>query len=95
MRLIIIISLNLSFQVKDGLLALRQKLTVGDVRDFTVFTGAVIDAVAFKRISGYIEYAKKSSNMEILGGGDYDNSYVLSQLLLTQRFILMDLLSLR
>ncbi|XP_011875969.1 PREDICTED: delta-1-pyrroline-5-carboxylate dehydrogenase, mitochondrial [Vollenhovia emeryi] len=61
-------------KVKDGLLALRQKLTVGDVRDFTVFTGAVIDAVAFKRISGYIEYAKKSPKMEILGGGGYDDS---------------------
>lgn len=66
-----------SFQVKDGLLALRQKLSVGDVRDFTIFTGAVIDAVAFKRISGYIEYAKKSPKMEILGGGGYNDSYVL------------------
>lgn len=74
---------ELSFQIKDGLLALRQKLTIGDVRDFTMFTGAVIDAVAFKRISGYIEYAKKSSKMEILGGGGYDNSYVLSRLSFT------------
>lgn len=73
-------------QVKAGLLALRQKLTIGDIRDFTVFTGAVIDAVAFKRISGYIEYAKKSPKMEILGGGGYDNSYVLSRLSLAQRY---------
>lgn len=64
------------FQVKDGLLGLRQKLTIGDVQDFTVFTGAVIDATAFKRISGYIDYAKKSPKMEILGGGGYDDSYV-------------------
>ncbi|XP_011159082.1 delta-1-pyrroline-5-carboxylate dehydrogenase, mitochondrial isoform X1 [Solenopsis invicta] len=61
-------------KIKDGLLALRKKLTIGDVRDFTMFTGAVIDAVAFKRISGYIEYAKKSPKMEILGGGGYDDS---------------------
>jgi len=73
---------ELLFQIKDGLLALRQKLTIGDIRDFTVFTGAVIDAAAFKRISGYIEYAKKSPNLEILGGGGYDDSYVLLQLLL-------------
>lgn len=66
------------FQVKDGLLALRAKLKVGDIRDFTVFTGAVIDAVAFKRISGYIDYAKKSPKMEIIGGGGYDDSYVPS-----------------
>lgn len=65
------------FQIKDGLLGLRQKLTIGDVQDFTMFTGAVIDAAAFKRISGYIDYAKKSPKMEILGGGGYDNSYVL------------------
>jgi len=77
--------------VKEGLLALRQKLTIGDIRDFTIFTGAVIDAIAFKRISGYIEYAKKSPKMEILGGGGYDDSYVLSQLLLTQQFILINL----
>lgn len=77
------------FQIKDGLLALRQKLTIGDVRDFTIFTGAVIDAVAFKRISGYIEYAKKSPKMEILGGGGYDNSYVLLRLSLAT--ILIDL----
>ena len=75
--------LELLFQIKDGLLALRQELTIGDIRDFTVFTGAVIDAVAFKRISGYIEYAKKSPNLKILGGGGCDDSYVLLQLLLT------------
>ncbi|XP_014470624.1 PREDICTED: delta-1-pyrroline-5-carboxylate dehydrogenase, mitochondrial [Dinoponera quadriceps] len=61
-------------EVKNGLLELREKLTVGDVRDFTVFTGAVIDAIAFKRIVGYIEYAKKSPKMEVIGGGDYDDS---------------------
>lgn len=61
-------------QIKDGLLSTREKLKVGDVRDFTVFTGAVIDAIAFKRISGYIEHAKKSSNLEIIGGGQYDDS---------------------
>lgn len=42
-----------------------------------MFTGAVIDAIAFKRISSYIEHAKKSSNLEIIGGGKYDDSYVL------------------
>lgn len=69
------------FQIKDGLLDLRQKLKVGDVRDFTVFTGAVIDATAFKRISGYIDYARKSSKMEIIGGGHCDDSYVFEMCL--------------
>ena len=61
-------------KVKEGLLSLRDKLKIGDVRDFTVFTGAVIDAAAFKRITGYIEHAKKSPNLEIIGGGGYDDS---------------------
>ncbi|XP_029054338.1 delta-1-pyrroline-5-carboxylate dehydrogenase, mitochondrial [Osmia bicornis bicornis] len=62
-------------KIKEGLLSIRDKLKIGDVRDFTVFTGAVIDEVAFKRISGYIEHAKKSPNLEIIGGGKYDNSH--------------------
>ncbi|XP_076167716.1 delta-1-Pyrroline-5-carboxylate dehydrogenase 1 isoform X1 [Ptiloglossa arizonensis] len=62
-------------KIKEGLLSIRDTLKIGDVRDFTMFTGAVIDATAFKRISGYIEYAKKSSNLEIIGGGKYDDSH--------------------
>lgn len=61
-------------KLKEHLLSIRDKLKVGDVRDFTVFTGAVIDAVAFKRISGYIKHAEKSPNLEIIGGGKYDDS---------------------
>ncbi|XP_076292110.1 delta-1-Pyrroline-5-carboxylate dehydrogenase 1 [Lasioglossum baleicum] len=61
-------------KLKERLLSIRDKLKVGDVRDFTVFTGAVIDAVAFKRISGYIKHAEKSPNLEIIGGGKYDDS---------------------
>lgn len=38
------------------------------------FTSAVIDDKAFKRITGYIEHAKKSSNLEILAGGNYSDS---------------------
>lgn len=41
-----------------------------------MFAGAVIDAAAFKRISSYIEHAKKSGNLEIIGGGKCDDSYV-------------------
>ncbi|KAF3420089.1 hypothetical protein E2986_07320 [Frieseomelitta varia] len=61
-------------KIKEGLLSIRDTLKIGDVRDFTVFAGAVIDATAFKRISGYIEHAKKSSNLEVIGGGKYDDS---------------------
>jgi len=59
--------------VKDDLLAEIAKIKVGDVRDFTNFMGAVIDAPAFKSITGYIDYAKDHADAEVLCGG-YDDS---------------------
>ena len=61
-------------QIKEGLLTTRDKLKVGDVRDYKNFIGAVIDKRAFERITGYIEHAKKSPDLEIIGGGGYDDS---------------------
>lgn len=51
----------------------RNKLKIGDVAEFDSFASAVIDEKAFDRITGYIEHAKKSPNLEIIGGGQYDN----------------------
>lgn len=48
-------------------------MKIGDVQDFTTFTSAVIDDKAFKRITGYIEHAKNSSNLTILAGGTYSD----------------------
>lgn len=48
-------------------------MKIGDVNEFDSFASAVIDDKAFNRITGYIEHAKKSSNLEIIGGGQYDN----------------------
>lgn len=56
----------------------RSKLKVGDPTDFTNFTSAVIDEKAFARISGWIEYAKKSKDLEIIGGGKYDDRLVFN-----------------
>ncbi|XP_055689928.1 delta-1-pyrroline-5-carboxylate dehydrogenase, mitochondrial [Lutzomyia longipalpis] len=61
-------------KIKEGLIAGAKKLTIADPTEFSTFTGAVIDAVAFKRISGYIEHAKKSKNLEIIAGGKCDDS---------------------
>ncbi|KAK0166463.1 hypothetical protein PV328_004883 [Microctonus aethiopoides] len=61
-------------KIKSGLLSIRDELKIGQVDDFSVFTSAVIDANAFKRIVSYIEHAKKSENLEIIGGGKYDDS---------------------
>lgn len=50
------------------------KLKIGDVVDHTTFTSAVIDDKAFKRITGYIEHAKNSPNLQIVAGGTYSDS---------------------
>lgn len=60
--------------IKPKLLALRDELKIGDVTDFSTFAGAVIDDKAFARIKSYIDHARSSSNLEILGGGQYDDS---------------------
>ena len=61
-------------QVKERLLADIGELKMGDVTDFTNFMGAVIDAKAFETITGYIEHAKTSPDMEVIVGGGYDDS---------------------
>ncbi|KAL3271109.1 hypothetical protein HHI36_021605 [Cryptolaemus montrouzieri] len=61
-------------KIREGLLAERDKLKIGDPTQADAFMGAVIDARAFERISGYINHAKNSKNLKILGGGKCDNS---------------------
>ena len=60
--------------VKERLLDELPKVRMGDVTDFTNFMGAVIDRNAFENISGYIDYARSSPDMEILSGGGCDDS---------------------
>nr|CAD7460510.1 unnamed protein product [Timema tahoe] len=61
-------------QIKEGLLEIRKQLKVGDPTEFDSFMSAVIDDKAFQRIKNYIEHAQISSNIKILGGGEYDDS---------------------
>lgn len=61
-------------QIKEGLIAEAGKLKIDDVQDFSTFTSAVIDDKAFKRITSYIEHAKKSPNLEIIQGGTYSDA---------------------
>ena len=49
-------------------------IKIGSPIDFNNFMTAVIHKDAFKRISSYIDYAKKSEECKILYGGNYDNS---------------------
>lgn len=59
--------------VKKCVLEETAKLKVGDPVDFRNFMGAVIDKAAFETITGFIDYAKESSDAELLCGG-YDGS---------------------
>ncbi|KAJ9591164.1 hypothetical protein L9F63_002319, partial [Diploptera punctata] len=61
-------------KIKAGLLAERSKLKVSDPTEFDTFMAAVIDDKAFTRIKSYIEHAKNSSNLTIIGGGKCDSS---------------------
>jgi len=60
-------------RVKKALLAQIAEIKMGDVEDFTNFMGAVIDKNAFGVIKSYVEYAKRSSEAEIVAGGTCDD----------------------
>jgi 1-pyrroline-5-carboxylate dehydrogenase len=51
-----------------------QKIKMGDPEDFRNFMCAVIDEGAFSNITGYIDFAKNSSEAEVIAGGQYDDS---------------------
>jgi 1-pyrroline-5-carboxylate dehydrogenase len=61
-------------RLRDRLVDEIHSIPMGDVSDFRNFMGAVIDARAFEKISGYIRAAEKSSDAEILAGGETDDS---------------------
>jgi len=60
--------------LEGPLLEETASLKMGDPRDFTNFVNAVIDRSAFDRIKGYIEAAGRSSDAEILVGGECDDA---------------------
>src|SRR5438309_6818845 len=68
------ISASLWPEVKKRLLAEIAEIRVGDPADFTNFMGAVIDRNAFRSITGYIDFARRSPDAEILAGGGGDDS---------------------
>jgi 1-pyrroline-5-carboxylate dehydrogenase len=66
---------NLWPETKERLLADIATLKMGDICDFTNFMGAVIDESAYQSISGYIDFAKSSPDLEIIAGGGYDDKH--------------------
>ncbi len=65
---------SLENKVIPELIDVMKQFKMGPVEDFTNFINAVIDENAFNKITGYIEYAKKSPKLKILAGGNYDKS---------------------
>jgi 1-pyrroline-5-carboxylate dehydrogenase len=55
--------------VRQELLAQVAQIRVGDPADFGNFMGAVIDRTAFVSIKGYLDWARSSSDCEVLAGG--------------------------
>jgi 1-pyrroline-5-carboxylate dehydrogenase len=61
-------------QIRQEMEGMISQITVGDVREFSHFMNAVIDEASFDNIMGYIDFAKKSSEAEIVFGGTGDKS---------------------
>ncbi len=77
---------NLWSELKEELIEQTEGLKMGPVDDFTNFINAVIDEAAFDKISGYIDYAKKADDAEVIAGGGYDKSdgyYIEPTIILT------------
>ena len=65
---------NLWDEVKGYLVDDLKSIKMGGVEDFSNFFNAVIDKKAFDKITGYIDDAKKSDLVEVVAGGNYDDS---------------------
>jgi 1-pyrroline-5-carboxylate dehydrogenase len=61
-------------RMRDDLVAEVESLPMGDVTDFSHFMGAVIDDRAFAKHKTSIGRAKGSSSLDILAGGEVDDS---------------------
>lgn len=55
--------------MKERLSEELSRVRMGDVTDFRNFVNAVIDREAFDKIKGYIDYARSSSDADIVCGG--------------------------
>lgn len=65
---------NLWDEVKAHIGKDLKEISMGSPEDFTNFVNAVIDQNAFKKIAGYIDQAKKDADVEVIFGGNYDDS---------------------
>jgi len=73
-------------QLQDKILSNLNKLTYGNITDFSHFMGAVIDKKSFDNTVRYIEEAKKSSEAKVIYGGKYSDEvgyFISSTIILT------------
>ncbi|KAA0190706.1 Aldehyde dehydrogenase 4 family member A1 [Fasciolopsis buskii] len=61
-------------KMKSLLLEHHRQLKIGSPLDHDTFTSAVIDQTAFRKISGYLDYAKSCPDIELIAGGNADDS---------------------
>jgi 1-pyrroline-5-carboxylate dehydrogenase len=61
-------------EVKEKLIRDLKSIKMGGTEDLSCFFNAVIDEKSFKKISSYIDAAKKDPSVEIIAGGNYDSS---------------------
>lgn len=61
-------------RVKDRLLSDLNSIKMGGTEDFSCFFNAVIDEKSFRKITSFIDAARKDSSAEIVAGGKYDDS---------------------
>ena len=60
--------------IRDFVIADVNSFKIGTPGDSSNFINAVIDNRAFKKLSGYLDQAKKDPDAEIIVGGGYDDS---------------------
>lgn len=60
--------------IKDKMKQMLSEIKVGPAEDFSNFINAVIDERAFKKIAAYIDEAKRDNQVEVIAGGNYDDS---------------------
>ena len=70
----IYVASNLWEDVRASLADQVPQIPMGDVTDFGNFMGAVIDDRAFEKHSDALEEARSSNDLEIVAGGDADDS---------------------
>ncbi|WP_017611324.1 L-glutamate gamma-semialdehyde dehydrogenase [Nocardiopsis xinjiangensis] len=61
-------------QMRDGLVAETEALSMGDVSDLSNFVGAVIDRRSFDKLSRVLEEAEADPTLKVIAGGTADDS---------------------